>query len=80
MVRPVDSTNAGPVGDPAFETLLRRVGATGRRRPSSRIAVDAAAQDAQGDDRDDRDQREDQRVLGEPLALLVAIERGEDLE
>ena len=40
--------------------------------------ADLAAQEDQGDDRDDRDEGEDQRVLGETLAFLVAAKRGED--
>src|SRR5262245_833747 len=39
---------------------------------------DLPAQEDQGDDRDDRDEREDQRVLGETLALVLALELGEE--
>src|SRR6186997_1778965 len=42
--------------------------------------ADLAAQEDEGDDRDDRDEREDQGVLSEPLAFLVPIKGGEDLE
>src|SRR5438552_3813814 len=37
--------------------------------------ADLTAQEDQGDDRNDRDEGEDQRVLGETLAFLVATER-----
>src|SRR5664279_2196480 len=40
--------------------------------------ADLAAQEDQGDDRDDRDEGEDERVLGEPLTLLVADEERRD--
>src|SRR5918997_1434772 len=40
--------------------------------------ADLAAEEDQGDDRDDRDQGEDQCVLGQALALLVAADRGEE--
>src|SRR5215208_7426881 len=42
-------------------------------------ARDLAAQEDQGDDRDDRDEGEDQRVLRETLAFLVAPEGREEL-
>ena len=42
-------------------------------------ARDLVAQEDKGDDRDDGDEREDQRVLGETLALLVLAERSEQL-
>ena len=54
---------------------VRAGGPCGQRsaRPSADRAQDLrlAAQEDQGDDRDDGDEREDQRVLGETLALLV---------
>src|SRR5215211_4384919 len=37
--------------------------------------LDVAAQENEGDDRDDRDEGEDQRVLRETLAFLVAAKR-----
>jgi len=40
--------------------------------------ADLAAQEDEGDDRDDRDEREDQRVLGETLALVIAMEPHEE--
>src|SRR5204862_5756335 len=40
--------------------------------------ADLAAQEDEGDDRDDGDEREDQRVLGETLALLVLREAGDE--
>src|SRR5674536_17398 len=40
--------------------------------------ADLAAEEDQGDDRHDRDEGEDQCVLGEPLALLVANEERRD--
>ena len=40
--------------------------------------ADLAAQEDEGDDRDDRDQGEDQRVLRETLAFLVAAKRSEE--
>src|SRR5687768_17298765 len=40
---------------------------------------DLAAQEDEGDDRDDCDEREDQRVLRESLAFLVAAKRCEEL-
>ena len=59
------------------------------RRRSRRVVLDRAAdlaqdradlvaQEDQRDDRDDGDEREDQRVLGEALALLVAAKRREE--
>src|SRR6266850_113495 len=66
---------------------LRRV-PTGPRFPSDRVPegtldraadraenrADLVAQEDQGDDRNDRDEGEDQRVLRETLAFLVAAE------
>src|SRR3990172_10558287 len=40
--------------------------------------ADLTAQEEQGDDGDDRDEGEDERVLGEPLAFLVPIERSDE--
>ena len=40
---------------------------------------DLAAEENEGDDRDDGDEREDQRVLGQTLALLVPTNGGEEL-
>jgi hypothetical protein len=40
--------------------------------------LDLAAQEDEGDDRDDGDEGEDQRVLRETLAVLVAMKRGEE--
>src|SRR5215210_5841692 len=39
--------------------------------------ADLSAEEDEGDDRDDRDEGEDQRVLGETLAVLVTTKRGE---
>src|SRR3989304_5567191 len=41
--------------------------------------LDLAAQEDEGDDRDDGDEGEDQRVLREPLAFLVASNGGKEL-
>src|SRR4051812_28319959 len=52
----------------------------GQRRTLDRVADVAedagnlAAQEDKGDDRDDGDESEDQRILGETLTLLVALE------
>src|SRR6187455_664014 len=62
----------------------RRSRGTGGRR-SDRLGLDRVAdrlqdradlpaQEDEGDDRDDRDQSEDQRVLRETLAILVAAD------
>src|SRR6266446_751444 len=40
---------------------------------------DLAAEEDEGDDRDDGDEREDQRVLGQTLALLVPTNGDEEL-
>src|ERR1700694_5750052 len=59
------------------------------RRPFLNVVLDGAADGAQhladlaaeedkGDDREDRDQGEDQRVLRESLALLIANEERRD--
>src|SRR5688572_21091784 len=49
-----------------------------RRPDRAQDRADLGAQENQGNDRDDRDEGEDQRVLRETLALLVAPERGEE--
>src|SRR5450756_2447913 len=41
--------------------------------------LDLAAQEDERDDRDDRDEGEDEGVLGEALALLVAVKRRDDV-
>src|SRR4029077_19344120 len=69
----------------------RPPGPRGRRRSGNRAsdeldgladgvedAADLGAHEDQRDDRDDRDECEDQRVLGEALAFVVAAERSED--
>src|SRR6266536_4880016 len=40
--------------------------------------ADPAAKEDEGKDRHDRDEGEDQRVLGKPLAFLVATERSDE--
>src|SRR4026207_79768 len=49
-----------------------------RRSYGAEDAADRAAQEEQGHDRNDRDEGEDQRVLRETLAFLVAPQRREE--
>src|SRR5258706_112567 len=49
-----------------------------RRADRAEDAADRAAQEQEGNDRNDRDEGEDQRVLRETLAFLVAPQRPEE--
>ena len=65
----------GAVGEP--DAPLHPTGLDGLA-DRAQDRADLAAEEDQGDDRDDGDEGEDQRVLGEALAFLIAADAGEE--